>query len=136
MTKRYRSSTHLLLIGDETMEAMFAVKGVYNADEGADPWVGVARILEDRLDIDLTDPENADVAIKIDNEDFSYLAPQPQHGIYTTISSLLEIYDNKRAGWDELHPEVQYRYGMLIGSIGNLMYSLVDAEEERKALAA
>ena len=136
MTNARSSRSHILLIGDETMKEMFEVKGVYSAEEGADPWVGVARILEGRLDIDLTDPANADLRIQINNEDFSYLAPHPASGTYTTISSLLKIYENKLAGFDELSDEVQYRYGMLIGSIGNLMFSLFDAEQERKALAA
>ncbi len=53
-----------------------------------------------------------------------------------TISSLLQIHENGMAGFDELSDEVQYRYQMLIGSIGNLMFSPFDAEQERKALAA
>lgn len=35
------SRSHILLIGDEPIKAMFEVKGVYSAEEGADPWVGV-----------------------------------------------------------------------------------------------
>ncbi len=131
-----RNRIHILLIGDETMKEMFEVKDVYSAEEGNDPWVGVARILEDRLDIDLNDPANADIGIRINKEDFSYLAPHPESGTYTTISSLLKIHENGMAGYDELSEEVQYRYQMLIGSIGNLMFSLFDAEQERKALAA
>ena len=125
-----------LLIGDETMKAMFAVEGLYSTDKSLSPWVGVARILEERLGLDLTDPENADVGIRINNEDFSYLAPQPKNGIYTTISSLLKIHENDHAGFDDLNPEVQYRYQMLSGSVGNLLSSLVEAEEQRRAEAA
>lgn len=127
------AGTHLLLLGDETVDAMFAVEGVFATDTSLDPWVDVARILEERLGLDLTDPENAGIGIHINNEDFSYLAPQPQIGVVTTISSLLEIHANKMAGFDQLSDEVRYRYGMLIGSIGNLMFSLLDDYRERKA---
>jgi hypothetical protein len=128
-----RHRTHMLLLGDETIKAMFAVEGVYSTDRSLEPWVGVARLLEERLGVDLADPENAGIGIRINNEDFSYLAPHPESGTYTTISSLLEIHENKRVGFHELIDEFQYRYGMLSGSIGNLMFSLADAEAERKA---
>ncbi len=96
----------------------------------------MARILNERLTIDLTDPANADVKILINGEDFSFLAPHPKSGTFTPISSLLEIYENELVGFEELSPEVRDRYETLIESIKQLMYSLIASEQERKAKAA
>lgn len=127
---------NVLFISYEQMEARYAAAGGFKSDLGVEPWVLVARILNERLTIDLTNPANADVKILINGEDFSFLAPHPKSGTFTPILSLLDIYENKLVGFEELSPEVRNRYELLIETIKQLMYSLISDEQERLAKAA
>lgn len=127
---------NVLFFSYQQMEALYAAEGGFKADVGVEPWVLVARILNERLTIDLMDPVNADVKILINGEDFSFLAPHPGSGTFTPISSLLEIYENEPVGFEELSPEVRNRYELLIETIKQLMYSLIASEQEKRAKAA
>ena len=135
MTNR-RTRLHKLTVDEETREAMFAARGTYLAAGREDPWVGVARILEERLGLDLTDPANANVAIIVNDEDFSFLAPDPETGTFTTISSLLAIYEDVPPDWATWTGEIPSRLGMLLWKIGNLMKSIGWNERFPRPMAA
>ncbi len=119
-----RTRLHKITVDEETREAMFATRETYLAAGRDDPWVGVARILEERLGLDLTDPANADIDIIVNDVDFSYLAPDPETGTYTTISSLLAIYENVPPDWATWTCQIPSRLGNLAWTIGSLMRSI------------
>ncbi|WP_416356643.1 hypothetical protein ACLNGM_22300 [Aureimonas phyllosphaerae] len=121
---------------EETREAMFAARGAYLAAGRKDPWVGVARVLGERLGLDLADPANEDVAIIVNDEDFSFLTPDPETGTFTTISSLLAVYENVPPDWATWTGEVPSRLAMLMWVIGNLMRSIGWKERFPRPMAA
>ncbi|MBB3937528.1 hypothetical protein SAMN05216566_11012 [Aureimonas phyllosphaerae] len=131
-----RTRLHQLTLDEETREAMFAARGAYLAAGREDPWVGVARILEERLGLDLADPANADVAIIVNDEDFTFLAPDPETGTFTTISSLLAVYENVPRDWATWTGEIPSRLAMLMWMIGNLMRSIGWKERFPRPMAA
>ncbi|WP_182084290.1 hypothetical protein [Aureimonas sp. ME7] len=96
----------------------------------------MARVLEERLGLDLADPTNADVAIIVNDEDFSFLAPDPETGTFTTISSLLAVYEDVPSDWAGWTGEIPPRLAMLMWMIGNLMRSIGWKERFPRPMAA
>ena len=119
-----------IILGTELQAELIAARG----DE---PWVTVARLLEESLgDFDLTDPKNFGVTLLIDGVDFSFLLPEQSNGEFATISSLIGIFERKLEGFDELSYEMQDRYGRFVPRIGRLMKQLYDQADEHGSMAA
>ena len=118
-----RPYTRSIMIGDQTRAALFAAERQHQ-------WTAVARVLAERFNDDVADPQMEGNSYFIGKGDFSFLVPKG--GPITTISSLIELHDRDLVKVEDLDEEDLHRLRMLIVAIGKMMRSLheaVDAEE-------
>lgn len=116
-----------IIIGDETRAALFAADGQHQ-------WLGVARVLAERFDDDVTDPQLEGNSYFIGKGNFSFLVAKD--GPLMTISSLVEMHDRDLAGSGDLKQEDLRRLRKLTVEIGKMMQSLHEAADEEELEAA
>jgi hypothetical protein len=127
---RFKSVTHGLLLGTEVRAELVGAKG-------RNPVVSGARILDDCLGgFDLADPENVGTTLLIDGADFSFLLPERADGEFTTIRSLIRIYERGGRGSGGASDVVMDRYRKFFTAVAALMTDLIETSKARVAFAA
>lgn len=125
-----RSVTHGLILGTDARAEIIEAKG-------ANPVISAARILDECLgDFDLLDPENVGTTLVIDGADFSFLIPEQADGAFTTVETLIGIYERQGAGLEGVSDDIIGRYRRFFTSVHTLMNELAENVQGRAAFAA
>lgn len=120
MVRKLRDNRDQTLLDAETRRMLLDMKG-------PDAWVRIARVLHEKVEVDLENDANANLDISIDNINFGFLRPDPEQNVFTTISFLADLHGmSDRDIAEKECNEVLRRYHCLQEAIDHLLVSMSD----------